>query len=863
MGGVYAHSSAANSPNAISAVKPSGKTDEEEDEGGVVGRQRWALEAVCSFVTRQRASIPCAVLEAVVAWLMQSAFFAPAALKAAKKGTKAAVAHDKASEVPAAVRQVCGARFFGLIEALSARTTAPAPEGGSAGRARPAVVLTKLDKLPSELLQALELVSPKCVELATKTAGMAQEAGLDTTDAQLFWPLRAHLIWKALEAAGVAALVQWDPTMSEVRTNFWNTTIELVRSSGNDASEVLHKRQSRALAVLFLYNGLELLSDPEAAVNVVLELQQCHTRVLALRLGSTKPKPASSKKKVAPKAKRQVEPPLGEEEDDEEEEESEDEVMSVLVELLVSLLARPSAVLRSVVKSTFRAFCDSITPSTVEVLVQVLSSSGADLFGGGEGDDDDDMQQDAQDDDDENLDDDESDDEEQVAAALSTKGKGGKSKDAKVSKDAKPAKGALASKRKAPDDEDSGADEEEESDGESDGSGPDSDDWDDDKMFAIDHLVAAAFKSRLEETRVAKQTSSMSLVLKLRTLELVEVLLSRKDASSIVLLLVEPLLDLAISGGSGDKKMGESAQQRVSFHAKVSSLYADKLCRLRPAPAVTSASQASEVVAMVERLCERMVAHGELAASGITFLLRVLSASSQVHGSALESGLIHVGGMLDKWAAKKHTKLNPLFFSQLFERQATIAWALAPQVVKHAQAAPSDFQRTTCLEMLLTLARQTGVLKQHPHLLPHARTMLQEVPAALEAAAAQASEHDGSSKKVTKMVQAALAVGLKCVELEEQLKTGLFDHAKVASVAAQVETSETALRAKSVQHAAMRLKLKCSTHASGASKTPKAKLQQHAERGTSLKSATKGSGVKGIAVKGSGVKGSAVKKSKQ
>ena len=55
--------------------------------------------------------------------------------------------------------------------------------------------------------------------------------------------------------------------------------------------EGLAKRQSRALAVLFLYNGLELLSDPQAAAGVVLELQECYERVVKLRSGKSKAAP--------------------------------------------------------------------------------------------------------------------------------------------------------------------------------------------------------------------------------------------------------------------------------------------------------------------------------------------------------------------------------------------------------------------------------------------------------------------------------------------------------------------------------------------------------------------------------------------
>merc|ERR1719183_2969988 len=115
----------------------------------------------------------------------------------------------------------------------------------------------------------------------------------------------------------------------------------------------------------------------------------------------------------------------------------------------------------------------------------------------------------------------------------------------------------LSNKRKAVGDEEEEDEHESSSD---DGEDHEGEDWDDDKMFEIDHLVGQAFKSRMEEQRVAKETASMSLVLKLRTLELVEVLLTRKEPNATALLL-EPLLDLAISGASGDKKGGESAQQ--------------------------------------------------------------------------------------------------------------------------------------------------------------------------------------------------------------------------------------------------------------------------------------------------------------
>ena len=163
-----------------------------------------------------------------------------------------------------------------------------------------------------------------------------------------------------------------------------------------------------------------------------------------------------------------------------------------------------------------------------------------------------------------------------------------------------------------------------------------------------------------------------------------------------------------------------------------------------------------------------------------------------------------IGSMLQRWAAKKHSNINPLFFTQLFERQPAVAWALAPAVAAHAQSAPTEFHRTTCFEMLLALARQSGLLKQDPSLLKQARRVAEALPAALQAAVELAQAGD-TSKKTTKMLQGALAVALKFVDLEQQYKLGL-DQSKLRVLAAQVEASATATRAKSVQQAALRLR---------------------------------------------------------
>ena len=66
----------------------------------------------------------------------------------------------------------------------------------------------------------LQAVSPDCLEIADKAdalaGGLCRDAGVSSSDPLLYWPLRAHIIWQALESSGtplaltlLALLVYW------------------------------------------------------------------------------------------------------------------------------------------------------------------------------------------------------------------------------------------------------------------------------------------------------------------------------------------------------------------------------------------------------------------------------------------------------------------------------------------------------------------------------------------------------------------------------------------------------------------------------------------------------------------------------
>ena len=103
-----------------------------------------------------------------------------------------------------------------LIEALSTPTASPAANtaaaagkgtGASGARARAGVVAIKLSALAHrDVVETLQAVSPDCLEIADKAdalaGGLCRDAGVSSSDPLLYWPLRAHIIWQALESSG-------------------------------------------------------------------------------------------------------------------------------------------------------------------------------------------------------------------------------------------------------------------------------------------------------------------------------------------------------------------------------------------------------------------------------------------------------------------------------------------------------------------------------------------------------------------------------------------------------------------------------------------------------------------------------------
>eukprot|EP00960_Hanusia_phi_P002633 77296-Hanusia_phi.AAC.2 len=312
----------------------------------------------------------------------------------------------------------------------------------------------------------------------------------------------------------------------------------------------------------------------------------------------------------------------------------------------------------------------------------------------------------------------------------------------------------------------------------------DDEEWDDDKMFAMDKLIAEAFKSKQEERRLAKQSSSMSLILKLRTLELVEIFLSRSPSSPLVLDLLEPLLALAVTGGSDGSAGGESREQRVDFFAKASIVYAERLCKLKSVPQLSSEEEEGKVVSSLKLLFARVGAphQGELVSAGIFFLLRVVSANRS-RTRLVEEAKQQVAGSLEQWRSKKHSNVRPLFFEQLVQRHPWLGWQVAEYLSSSLPACKSDFLAAASIDILLALLRDQQAMAREENL-PHACALFAALPAQLTAAVGGDLEEEGSKKK-SRLLSSALALAIRLVQvagkenLDEQEQQQLQSHQRL------------------------------------------------------------------------------------
>ncbi|XP_042298459.1 myb-binding protein 1A [Sceloporus undulatus] len=318
--------------------------------------------------------------------------------------------------------------------------------------------------------------------------------------------------------------------------------------------EALRRREQKGLTLkttafqhLLLLVGIHLFKSPAECVNLLNDLQNCTKRAFEEK----------HKKKTSASASGEEEP----------------EWVEVIVEVLLSLLAQSSALIRRVCKSVFALVCQHMTEAALQLILDVL-----------------DPQQDQ--------------DEESAVVVVEEAQK--KMKKKPLPDESDDDSGKSSSDEDSSEDNDSESDDarmdapetDSEAEGEADENframlrnvlqagnalgGDDSDeDVDDETMMSLDKNLSALFAEQQKRTQAKKDEKEkirkekiLRREFKIKVLDLVEVFLTKQPENPLVFRVIEPLLSVIEQSMSS-----ESNKQEQDYLRKTADIFTNSLCR--------------------------------------------------------------------------------------------------------------------------------------------------------------------------------------------------------------------------------------------------------------------------------------------
>jgi DNA polymerase phi len=356
------------------------------------------------------------------------------------------------------VRQLCATRLFGLLADVLAAAQATIRTGG---QAEPAAAEAAAAEATARKQRAVECAAN--LEPLLEVCAKAERAHAHVILAQ---PMQAEA---AAVRKAVRALL---PSLDRLAA---------ADGAAARSDACVQAESARALLRVLL---LLQLSAPQDYTPDMEDLPRC------LQAASGLPATADEAAEVG------VEPPHH---------------MDVLVEVLLSLLAKPSAVLRDVVERVFRAFAVSITPEGVRSMLRVVTRSKgrrhSSAKDGSDDSDDDDSDDEESDEDEEEVEEDGDNDEDEDEDEAEEDSEPRKTQPQKAARDA------------AIDD------------------GEDSDDgagMEDDAMFKADAALAAVLSLSKAEKSKKKAAAEALTHFKFRVLSLLEMFIKAQPASPLL-----------------------------------------------------------------------------------------------------------------------------------------------------------------------------------------------------------------------------------------------------------------------------------------------------------------------------------------
>ncbi|ORY26447.1 hypothetical protein BCR33DRAFT_859122 [Rhizoclosmatium globosum] len=370
--------------------------------------------------------------------------------------------------------------------------------------------------------------------------------------------------------------------------------------------------QYKSFELLFLHVLLQVYTEPVDAVNILNELKSCADLVFS-------DKPAL----VSTPSKRKMS-----EEDDEEEEQP--NPVDVIIDILLSFLAKPSALFRGVVENVFKVFCPVLTESGLQLIFDILKAksgvAGAEeLFEEGDEDEDDDeddddvMEIDAsevgkgdeEDDDDEDEDDEDDDDDEDEADEPEESVEELKNR-------LKAALGGVADDAADMNPDDAEDDDDEKS-------------LNDEEMEAFDEKLSAIFRERKKVKTEQRDKKQQVLHFKLRVVDLIELFIKKQPANPLILSLIMPSLAVVIETADSDESR--------ELHTKMTTLIKTKLATVKEVPPVESLESGLALLKEIQELAAKSPSASVAGlCSAMSLLVTRSIAHSHPEGVAVTSG---------------------------------------------------------------------------------------------------------------------------------------------------------------------------------------------------------------------------------
>ncbi|KAG0206968.1 DNA-directed DNA polymerase [Mortierella sp. GBA30] len=623
--------------------------------------RQWSIDQMFSLFRNPKVPREESWIKSILEFFLVHAFFD---IKKTDAKSKYAEAHAlPAPALSAATREHCRNRFYGMMAELS--TMAP---------------LVQTKKETEETTEA--------VNYSRKLNGTM----LDGT----FWCSFALNMMVDLEKnKSFDSLV----TLGEDAAAAKKTALALVgkiQEKSKKASKEL-KAQYKAFELLFVQMILQLYVEPEDSTNILGELHDCYDKVFA----------SSSKKKANGKK-------AASKDEDEEEEEEELQPVEVIIDILLSFLIKPSALLRHVSEQVFVIFCDKMTKTGLELMLSTLQTKDNkdDMFGEEE---DEDAEADAhnQSDDDEEDEDDEEEDEESEDMDVDEEDD---DDDAPVDEEFRK---KLAAALNVKDNEDEDESEEEL--------------LDDDQMMAFDDKLNEIFKQKKLAKAQQKDAKQTLIHFKNKVLDLLELYIKKQSSSELVLDLIIPLLSLVLIPSASNKPV----------HDKISALLRNKLAKIKDYPRQVDEDHVFDILAQVHELAKKSpdakfsglcgdlslllvkvliggqdekTAVGEVKVEAPVKKTRGSAAKGKSNVSPQEAALKAkqdrvvelYSASLKEFMTRKNSNLSAKMFLEFIDRFPHLAWHLSSTLLEYTspKAAVKSFRQAMAFNMLSALVKR-------------------------------------------------------------------------------------------------------------------------------------------------------------